>query len=231
MSLPWPIRHYYHVWAGGAWAEPVREHIKALGESAFPGPVTVGLVGPDEDRFRARELITIRMEAAGLPAPDRWIEVADGYEQVTLREIHRDVCQRPGELAVLYAHTKGARDNSAWNADWRRSMTFHVVSQWQHALSLLSRGYDTAGCHWLTPERHHNPPDYIVTTPMYGGNFWWAKGSYLRTLPPAETRRQLQGAGRFQAEEWIGLGSPRAADLLPGWPTRTLLGLTGPVNQ
>jgi len=220
VSLPWPIRHSYHVYAAGAWAEPVREHIEALGESAFPGPVTVTLIGADEDRFRARERITTLMDAAGLPPVTGWIEMRAGYEQVTLRVIRSEARLSTGEAAVLYAHTKGARDNSAWNTDWRRSMTFHTVTSWRHALYLLSDpGIDTVGCHWLTPEQHHNPPDYIVTSPFYGGNFWWAKASYLRELPPVQDER------RYQAEEWIGLGAPRAADLLPGWPTRKLLGL------
>lgn len=223
VKLPWPARHYYHVYAAGSWAEPVREHIEALGESAFPGPVTIGLAGPDGDRFRARELISMRMEAAGLPPPAGWIEAPAGFEQVTLKVVRADarlLALVPGEAAILYAHTKGARDNSDWNAAWRRSMTFHVVSQWRHALSLLAGGYDTVGCHWLTPEKHHDPPaGRIITTPMYGGNFWWAKASYLRRLPP------VQDQHRYQAEEWVGLAAPRACDLLPGWPTMKLLGL------
>jgi hypothetical protein len=208
------IRSYYHVYAAGAWSGPVTEHAEALAQAGWGAPVTVGLAGPQRDRDLARERITARFAGAGIPVPDRWAEADDGWEQVTLRQIHADVHKTASEYAVLYAHTKGAGSDTPLNAYWRRSMTWHVVSQWRKCVKLLEDGdYDTAGCHWLTPETHHRPPRFFVHTPMYGGNFWWAKASYLRQLPPPGT------GYRHQSEEWVGLGSPKAADLLPGWPS------------
>lgn len=210
------VRHYYHVFAGGGWSAPVREHIEALGQSGFAGDIAVGLVGPEQDRFRAREMIGLQLAGQRLPEPAAWIEADAGFEQVTLARVHADVRQAPGEFAVLYAHTKGAYSNDLINEPWRQSMTRHVVSGWRECVRLLEDGYETAGCHWLTPERHHDPPRYPVTTPMYGGNFWCARASYLCQLPPPGNDY------RHQAEEWIGLGGPRAADLLPGWPSMRL---------
>jgi len=40
-----PIRHYYHVYAAGAWMQPVREHVAALAVSGLRVPTVVGLVG------------------------------------------------------------------------------------------------------------------------------------------------------------------------------------------
>jgi len=211
------LRHYYHVYAAGAWALPVREHIAALGRAGFPGEMIVGLTGPEQDRARAREMIVLRMRGWDLPEPAGWEQADDGFEQVTLARLRADLHQGTDDAAVLYAHTKGARDNSDWNADWRRSMTRHVVGRWRECVQLLASGYDTAGCHWLTREEHHDPPDRVVTVPFYGGNFWWATARYLRTLPEPLTDY------RHRAEEWLGTGSPKAYDLLPGWPVPELL--------
>lgn len=206
------VRHYYHIYAAGAWAPPVREHFAALGEVGFDGDITIGLVGPEEDRKMCREMTEMHLRSHGLPAAT-WVEDRDGWEQVTLRQIYRDVHVLRGDFAVLYAHTKGARDDSDWNALWRRSMQRHVVSGWSACAKLLDGGYDAAGCHWLTPEKHNNPPDYPVNSPFFGGNYWMARASYLRTLPPPGTEY------RHQAEEWVGRKQPLVYDLLPGWPT------------
>ena len=207
------IRHFYHVYAAGGWKDAVAEHAIALGQAGFRSPVTIGLVGDKDDRFRARERITAQFRWEGAPLPDTWIEADAGFEQVTLAKLHEYARSCRGEEAILYAHTKGALSNTPLNEHWRRSMTRHVVGDWMKCFLLVQSGYDTAGCHWLTPERHNDPPAYPVTTPMYGGNFWWARTGYLRRLPEPGTDY------RHQAEEWVGLGNPRAADLLPGWPS------------
>ena len=202
------VHHFYHIYAAGAWAEPVREHASALSEAGFEGGLTVGLIGPAEDRDRAREMVTMRFPVAGT----EWIEADEGFEQLTLTALKEFVQDCKDEYAILYAHTKGALDNSSLNACWRRSMTRHVVGNWRKCVSLLENdSYDTVGCHWLMPEEHD-----CITTPMYGGNFWWARSGYLRTLPP------LSHDTRWRAEEWIGYGQPKAYDLLPGWPSMQL---------
>jgi hypothetical protein len=207
------IRSYFHVYAAGAWAAPVRDHWTALGRSGLDDAVmSVGLVGPARDRQVAREMITLRSRQWDIPEPVRWLAADEAWEQLTLAQVHADVQEIPGEFAVCYVHTKGAHDDCDRNVAWRRSMTRRVVYGWEHCLDLLAEGYDTAGCHWLTPDEHHNPPNRPVTTPMYAGNFWWARASYLRALPPPGNEY------RHRAEEWIGLGNPKAADLLPGWP-------------
>jgi hypothetical protein len=211
------LRHFYHVYAGGGWAEAVAEHAAALGQAGLSCPVTIGLVGPEEDRFRARERITERFYEWYLPEPDDWIEADAGFEQVTLAPLREYALRCEDEEAILYAHTKGAYSNEPLNTEWRRSMTRFTVGRWVQCVSLISGdNYDTAGSHWLTPEEHHKPPRFLVTTPMYGGNFWWARTDYLRKLPPPGNDY------RHQAEEWLGLAGPRAYDFLPGWPSMKL---------
>ena len=200
-----PIRHYYHVYAAGAWMQPVREHVAALAVSGLRVPTVVGLVGAPCGRMQARDMITAWLGDAGLPLPERWAEADEGWEQVTLAEIHADVHRIGCEFAVLYAHAKGSHNPSPLNAAWRRSMTRRTVSGWEECAGLLESGYDTAGCHWVHAQKS--------TVMFYAGTFWWAKASYLRRLPepPQESR--------WQAETWVSsLSDPDAADLLPGWP-------------
>lgn len=209
------LRHFYHVYADGAWVRPAREHIEALAAARFSGQITIGLVGSAAVRARARSRLAVLF--AGLRrSPVDWVERDTGFEQVTLAALRAWVHDAREDAAVLYAHTKGAHDVTEWNATWRRSMTRRVVGNWRRCVRLLGEGHDTVGCHWLTPERHHEPPVYVVPSPFYGGNFWWATTSYLRRLPPVPQSR------RHDAEKWIGLAQPRAYDLLPGWPSEEL---------
>lgn len=207
------IRHFYHVWAEGAWSAPVNEHVNALVAAEFSGQITVSLVGPPIDRAAARVRLTSRL-AELHSSPVDWIETDTGFEQVTLSALRASIRSVPPDSPVLYAHTKGAYHQSPWSEAWRRSMTRYVVTGWRQCVQLLADGYDTVGCHWLNPG--DAPAPYEVKSSYYGGNFWWATASYLRRLPPpSET-------SRYDAEAWIGLGEPRAFDLRPGWPGKEM---------
>jgi len=211
------VRHFFHVYAHGTWVEPVTEHIAAMAEAGFRSPVTVGLVGLEEDCYRVRERITALLRRAGLPPVDGWVEAQVGYEQVTLAALHAWARGQGEYSAVLYAHSKGAYSENPFSGPWRRSMTRHVVGQWPRCANLVTSGYDAAGCHWLTPWRDHDPEvQHPVPAPFFGGNFWWARTGYLKRLPPPEHDF------RHQAEEWVGQNEPRVFDLLPGWPSLKL---------
>lgn len=207
------IRHYYHCFAGGAWSPPVRDHYTALGRAGLDDMVTtIGLIGPEHDRRMAREMIDYRSGKWVLPKPARWLEASEGHEQLTLQQIHIDVHNIPGEYAVLYAHSKGAYDDSDANAAWRRSMTARVVGQWERCVELLEEGYDCVGCHWVKAEDYRSGDEFKGEPPFFAGNFWWAKSSFLRTLPPPDNKN------RWAAEMWLSSGEPKVFDLLPGWP-------------
>jgi hypothetical protein len=202
-----PVRHYYHAYAGGLWQVPVAEHLAAIGDAALGGmdAMVTGLAGPGTARREARDVIAAGQRAWGCPPHvARWIEADEGWEQLTLQAIHEDVHEIPGELAILYVHTKGAHDDSPVNKGWRRGMTRQVVGQWQRCTELLAEGYDAVGCHWVV--------QYPENPPFFAGNFWWARASYLRTLAPPVND------SRYTAELWLSQGAPRVFDLVPGWP-------------
>lgn len=115
---------------------------------------------------------------------------------------------------VLYFHTKGvSHGNHAAYNKWRDRMEYNCVEQWQRCVQDLNSGYDAVGCHWLTPQKY----PAAVSSPFFGGTFWWSKVKYLVQLPklPPDTY-----ANRFEAESWIGRRRPYplVKDYLPGWP-------------
>lgn len=197
------IRHYYHVFADGHWQEPVREHVAAILASGLHAEMTIGVVGSPDNRKAARQ-------AFGVLPVERIVEADSGWEQLTLDALHADDRDGP----VLYAHSKGSSDPSPINIAWRRSMTRRVVSGWRDCLARLDEA-DAVGCHWLTKREW---PTMDITTPFFGGNFWWARSDYLRTLPAPSH------VSRWKAEEWLGVNEPRVFDLLPGWPSLDLCG-------
>lgn len=118
-----------------------------------------------------------------------------------------------GDWGVLYFHTKGAlyQGNGTWDA-WRRCMMSVVISDWRKCVADLEQGFDCAGPHWLTPARY----PIIGQFPYFAGTFWWARGSYLETLP----RLDPNGPSRYEAEVWIGRSKKRinARGYADHWP-------------
>lgn len=201
------VKHFYHVYAAGAWSEPVTEHFKALGEAGLDDmSLVIGMVGPEDARFRARERITGLCREWKLPEPSCWAEADHGWEQVTLKLIYDEARYSTGDYNVLYMHTKGAANPSDGSSRWRQSMTRELVGGWRRCTRLLWE-HDVVGCHWV------KAPQWPEQVPFFAGNFWWSKASYLRTLDPPLTET------RWQPEVWVsGDGSPRVFDLLPRWP-------------
>jgi hypothetical protein len=179
-----PIHHYYHIYADGAWEDPVREHSDALRESDladYPGFLLhIGLVGSKENAQKVRDYLSTKDLAWHLIG---WRET--GWEQLTLSAVAHD-CQQTEGL-VFYAHTKGAHDPTRFNIAWRKRMTYFNVTRWKDAVQRLDN-CTAYGCHWMEVEGSW----------IFGGNFWWTHMEHLRLLGPVRTDN------RWKAEEWIG---------------------------
>jgi hypothetical protein len=131
---------------------------------------------------------------------------------------------------VFYHHAKGVtKPPHGIDEAWRRCMTRHLVVDWRKCVSDLDAGCDAVGCHWLLPEKHPGMaplwatykqfPD-IIRTPYFGGNFWFAKASYLLTLPKLPENAACR-QDFFLAESWIGMGPhrPTVKDYHDAWPS------------
>jgi len=149
--------------------------------------------------------------------------LASRSENLTILMIEDWVKTHPGWL-VLYMHSKGATHNPGEGRDhtmiWRRCMLTNLVIQWRRCVRDLERN-DSVGCHWLEGMGSDKSQNY------WGGNFWWARSDFLRTLPSLRDRDRVKLSGveslesRYEAEVWIGNGprKPRVKDYHPVNPS------------
>lgn len=143
-------------------------------------------------------------------------------ENLTIAMIEKWLKENDGEAYILYAHSKGASHpvGDQMRDNWRGCMMRHLIYGWQNCVADLDRGYDAVGCHWMEPPA--TPPTQYI----FAGNFWWAKASFLRTLPSIYERARIKMSGigalesRYESEVWIGNGPrpPKVRDYHgPGW--------------
>lgn len=128
---------------------------------------------------------------------------------------------------VCYHHVKGASYalHDPLRVRWRRRMQKYVIENWKQCVEDLTVdgwvNVEAVGCHWLTERDGLFAGQFAGLKPnsIFGGNFWWAKGSYLATLPPIKNH-PLVKENRFLAELFIGSGpeDPNVIDYFPGWP-------------
>lgn len=123
---------------------------------------------------------------------------------------------------VLYFHSKGATHPPGHDvsARWRGCMMRNAVTNWRQCVADLDAGYEAVGSHWMTGAQ--TPPGQSI----FAGNFWWAKTSFLKTLPSIYERERIKVSGisalesRYESEVWIGNGPrlPKVKDYHgPGW--------------
>ena len=138
-----------------------------------------------------------------------WGQDVREYERATLIPLKQHCDEKDG--MVLYLHQKGLTHTNNLNVkDWRDYMNHFMITRWKDCISMLTQGYDTVGVNW-NGDRDQ---------PHYAGNFWWANNSYVRTLPPLLTAKELDYKAQFNngiytldAEVWLGINSPRAATI------------------
>jgi hypothetical protein len=198
------LTHFFHAYADGNFDTPIRQHFgEVIGSGLLNAldSVRVGIVGSPENRARVLSLFD------ELSIPVIVVATAEtGWEQVTLTRLHDFAKQDDGN--IFYAHTKGA-----WSSDplahlWRVSMIYDTVTRWEECVGALGK-LDTAGPYWLDSAM----PEHVEHGHFFGGNFWWARSGYLAGLPP------IKNEHRFQAEGWVGLGSPSVRIMREGFPT------------
>lgn len=178
--------------------------LKQSGLADAASEIHVGVNGPDSDALLAAAFSPEKAQLH-IHGPEARTEIP------TMEALRKTL--RPGWY-YLYHHTKGVTHPHQLPYEvWRGRMQTACVENWRYCIGDLDRGLDAVGCHWLTPERYPS----AVTSPFFGGTFWWARSEYLMQLPvlPAAT-----WANRFEAESWIGRRRPypRIQDYYPGWP-------------
>lgn len=122
---------------------------------------------------------------------------------------------------VLSFHTKGASHpiGDPMRTAWRLCMQKTVVNNWRQCVADLDSGFEAVGSHWMTPPA--TPPGQFI----FAGSFWWAKASFLQTLPSIMDRARIKESGldsiesRYEAEVILGNGPrpPLVKDYHTNW--------------
>lgn len=175
-----------------------------LGEAAQE--IYVGVNGDDNDAIVVASIIPAKSQLH--------VHGSAARTEIPTQNIIERWLPGHADWYVLYHHTKGVTHPGQELYDrWRWRMEYNCVVQWRRCVEDLQRGYEACGCHWLTPERF----PAAVTSPFFGGTFWWAKARYLMQLPRLP---EAKWENRFEAESWIGRRRPypMVMDYYPGWP-------------
>jgi hypothetical protein len=118
----------------------------------------------------------------------------EDFELPTLQFLY-DTAHKHPEKNILYLHTKGVgKPINPCIEDWVEYMCYFNIEQWKKSNEMLLF-YDTCGVDL-----------YDVISLHYSGNFWWAKASYILTLPPPNVFRyypNLLNSERHNQEFWI----------------------------
>ena len=198
------LTHFFHAYADGKFETPMRQHFTEVRDTGLLyalDSVRVGIVGSAVNRARVLALLE------ELVIPVTVVAVADeGWEQVTLKQLHKFAKQDDGK--IFYAHTKGAWSSDRMANPWRVSMIHDTVTRWKECVRALDK-LDTAGPFWQDSAM----PEHEGHGRFFGGNFWWARSDYLARLPA------IKNEHRFQAEGWVGLGSPSVRIMREGYST------------
>lgn len=112
---------------------------------------------------------------------------------------------------VLYVHPKGCTNpNDSKRRLHRAFMSKFLVDEWQHCVAALGQ-FDAVGTSFT---------DTFWLPPHFAGNFWWANGSYIKTLcRPRNAPDSMHSATspethfRNRAEHWILSGKFSALEV------------------
>jgi hypothetical protein len=113
------------------------------------------------------------------------------YEFPTLNLVY-DKCLKK-ECLVWYIHTKGVAVKTSYRSFWRERMEKYVISGWKDCIRAMKKfNGDTCGCKLGV--------NNFITCTHYGGNFWWARSSYIRKK---RSPMHLNTGRRWNAEKWL----------------------------
>jgi len=181
----------------------VREQMDALKSSGLLDAASefiVGINGGDESRDLANLLIPpkakvvmhglqCRNECRTIRLIEEWLP---GHEDWYVLSFHAKGCTHPA--------------GDPMRTRWRGCMQRTVVTNWRQCVADLDSVFEAVGVHWMVPPA--TPPGQFI----FAGNFWWAKASFLKTLPSIMERDRIKVSGidslesRYEAEVWIGNG-------------------------
>jgi hypothetical protein len=136
------------------------------------------------------------------------------YEGTTFSKLY-DECDNYDNIA--YIHNKGITNLTKYTNKWRKILEYAIIEKYQNNLDALKNGYDISGIFWMSKDFY------------FCGNFWWAKSSYIKSLPKptiekwdlfneentfiSRKHHYMLWSKRHKYELWIGSNNPKANDI------------------
>lgn len=185
----------------------IREQMKALEDSGLldaADQLQVGINGGTEGQFPGSLIEPLFL----LPKTKLTYHNQQCRNELrTILMLEKSVKEHGDEWLVFYHHAKGSTHPVGHDLStrWRRCMQRHLVTNWRQCVKDLET-VESVGCHWM------EPPATPATQYIWGGNFWWARNSFLKTLPSIMERARLKDSGidalesRYEAEVFVGNG-------------------------
>lgn len=182
-----PIFGFIHVAMVNHWQQIVDEQVLKLRASGLwdkTERLFVGLLGPRPDEFPLTDpkILPMYFGVDYTPA-----------ERPTLAALQW-FC-RTRDCMVYYIHTKGVFSPANGTRDWRHSMEHFIITRHQDCIAALSE-HDICGINW-----------HSSWCRFFGGNFWWARSDYVRSLPDIRSLEPIPGrdhSPRHVCERWVG---------------------------
>ena len=160
------VHIYYHIYAIEGVEEIIDEQLSLIEKHFdFPYILNVGISIAENNISTTSILEKIKPNLRDIRSK--------GNEWTTLDLIRTDAEKFGDSDYILYIHTKGAskqKDNRYENIiSWRHLMNYFNIEKVKNVFKLFER-------------TEFNTYGVILKGHFYSGNFWWAKGSYLKTI-------------------------------------------------
>lgn len=209
-----PILVFSHNYIDHNWHEIVEEQLSKLVRSGLYDEATEIYYGAyANDNFQLYKFINV-VKFWDLKNKIRIVihPFNDGEKQTMI--LLQETIKSYPDAYVLYYHTKGITSKlnhpdepnfSYRNVEsWRHAMEYFNIEEWKTCIQELSIGpTNTLGIFYVGDSGF--PYKYF-----FSGNFWWAKSSYLDTLPSMKERDNRMGC-----ELWIGTGDHYWRNMYP----------------
>lgn len=222
-----PVYGVYHIYCDKDWQKMAEKQIVHLKDSGLFEVTTkfyVSIIAHNDEDIKELHRIVDDDEKLEIVSDSR---DPRKFEYPALQFIRKKCIEE--DCLIYYFHTKGITyqnfntkdkkfNNFKRNIEaWRLMMEYFLFDKWKVAVNLLSAGrlatgdgpqnkpsvgdrFDVYGCYRFPPP----PMQYY----LYAGNFWWARGLYIRALPDFDESRFA--TDRFFAEEWLFRGNPKS---------------------
>jgi hypothetical protein len=174
------VHIYYHIYAIDGVESIIDEQLTLIQKFfQFPYTLNIGISIADEN-ITSRYIIEKIYGYNKLEYKIKDIR-CKGNEFVTLDLIETDKDTFKDEDYVFYFHTKGASkiNHAFYNyiCDWRNLLQFFNIEKVNNVFKIFEKtDCNTYGINLLSKIYNEKP------TQMYGGNFWWAKAKYIKTI-------------------------------------------------